>query len=53
MVAHLLVVARNDSYAQGYATCSHHVVNALKSEDHVAHLKEIFPDREDDDEDLP
>ncbi|KAJ0776550.1 hypothetical protein HanLR1_Chr02g0046921 [Helianthus annuus] len=29
-VAHLLVVARNDGYAQGYAECSHHVVNALK-----------------------
>ncbi|KAF5795010.1 hypothetical protein HanRHA438_Chr08g0346151 [Helianthus annuus] len=29
-VAHLLVAARNDGYAQGYAECSHHVVNALK-----------------------
>ncbi|MFS7913256.1 hypothetical protein Hanom_Chr02g00139711 [Helianthus anomalus] len=29
-VAHLLVVARNDGYAHGYAECSHHVVNALK-----------------------
>ncbi|KAM0031830.1 hypothetical protein Hdeb2414_s0017g00513561 [Helianthus debilis subsp. tardiflorus] len=29
-VAHLLVAARNDGYAQGYAKCSHHVVNALK-----------------------
>ncbi|MFS7971115.1 hypothetical protein Hanom_Chr09g00828931 [Helianthus anomalus] len=29
-VAHLLVAARNDVYAQGYAECSHHVVNALK-----------------------
>ncbi|MFS7980423.1 hypothetical protein Hanom_Chr10g00939301 [Helianthus anomalus] len=72
-VAHLLVAARNDGYAQGYAECSHHVVNALKvdwdtsksathgvntvaalaSEDHVAQLKEIFPDREEDeDEDI-
>ncbi|MFS7894259.1 hypothetical protein Hanom_Chr00s001470g01682601 [Helianthus anomalus] len=31
MVAHLLVAARNDGYAQGYAECSHHVVNALKT----------------------
>ncbi|KAJ0482617.1 hypothetical protein HanIR_Chr13g0655931 [Helianthus annuus] len=29
-VAHLLVVARNDGYAQGYAECSQHVVNDLK-----------------------
>ncbi|MFS7945428.1 hypothetical protein Hanom_Chr06g00524181 [Helianthus anomalus] len=29
-VARLLVVAHNDGYAQGYAECSHHVVNALK-----------------------
>ncbi|KAJ0542378.1 hypothetical protein HanHA89_Chr09g0339091 [Helianthus annuus] len=29
-VAHLLVAAQNDGYAQGYAECSHHVVNALK-----------------------
>ncbi|MFS7930003.1 hypothetical protein Hanom_Chr04g00339051 [Helianthus anomalus] len=29
-VAHFLVDARNDGYAQGYAECSHHVVNALK-----------------------
>ncbi|KAF5756817.1 hypothetical protein HanXRQr2_Chr17g0819281 [Helianthus annuus] len=29
-VARLLVAARNDGYAQGYAECSHHVVNALK-----------------------
>ncbi|KAJ0715946.1 hypothetical protein HanPI659440_Chr13g0507201 [Helianthus annuus] len=28
-VAHLLVAARNAGYAQGYAECSHHVVNAL------------------------
>ncbi|MFS8019509.1 hypothetical protein Hanom_Chr15g01404591 [Helianthus anomalus] len=94
-VTHLLVAARNDGYAQGYAECSHHVVNALKvdwdtsksathgvdteaalaaaktqfntlqlpvmdlitvaleSEDHVAQLREIFPDKkEDEDEDL-
>ncbi|MFS7945423.1 hypothetical protein Hanom_Chr06g00524121 [Helianthus anomalus] len=93
-VARLLVAARNDGYAQGYAECSHHVVNALKvdwdsrksathgvntddglaaakaefnnlqlpvmdlinialqSEDHVAQLKEIFPDGENEDEDL-
>ncbi|MFS8008044.1 hypothetical protein Hanom_Chr14g01268051 [Helianthus anomalus] len=93
-VARLLVVARNDGYAQGYAECSHHVLNALKvdwdtskfatpgvntnaalaaaktefnniqlsvmdlinvalpSENHVAQLKEIFPDGEDEDEDL-
>ncbi|MFS7994102.1 hypothetical protein Hanom_Chr12g01101931 [Helianthus anomalus] len=29
-VARLLVVARNDGYAQGYVECSYHVVNALK-----------------------
>ncbi|KAJ0767391.1 hypothetical protein HanRHA438_Chr03g0111971 [Helianthus annuus] len=29
-VARLVVAARNDGYAQGYAECSHHVVNALK-----------------------
>ncbi|KAF5771953.1 hypothetical protein HanRHA438_Chr13g0582241 [Helianthus annuus] len=29
-VAHLLVAAQNDGYAQGYTECSHHVVNALK-----------------------
>ncbi|KAF5810463.1 hypothetical protein HanXRQr2_Chr04g0169701 [Helianthus annuus] len=29
-VAHLLVAAGNDGYAQGYAECSHHMVNALK-----------------------
>ncbi|KAJ0948475.1 hypothetical protein HanRHA438_Chr01g0027661 [Helianthus annuus] len=29
-VAHLLVAARNDGYAQGYSECSQHVVNALK-----------------------
>ncbi|KAJ0456218.1 hypothetical protein HanIR_Chr15g0759911 [Helianthus annuus] len=29
-VAHLLVATRNDGYTQGYAECSHHVVNALK-----------------------
>ncbi|XP_022004544.1 meiosis-specific nuclear structural protein 1-like [Helianthus annuus] len=93
-VARLLVAARNDGYAQGYAECSHHVVNALKvdwdtrkyathgvntdaaltaaetdfnnlqlpvmdlinvalqSEDHVAQLREIFPDGENEDEDL-
>ncbi|KAM0025634.1 hypothetical protein Hdeb2414_s0021g00576871 [Helianthus debilis subsp. tardiflorus] len=94
-VAHLLLAARNDRYAQGYAECVHHVVNALKvdwdasksatygvnleaalaaaktqfntlellvidlinvalqSEDHVAQLKEIFPDAEEgEDEDL-
>ncbi|KAJ0771171.1 hypothetical protein HanPI659440_Chr07g0265971 [Helianthus annuus] len=92
-VARLLVAARNDGYAQGYAECSHHVVNALKVdwdtsksathgvntnaalaaaktefndlqlpvmdlinvvlqfEYHVAQLKEIFPDK-DEDEDL-
>ncbi|KAJ0525049.1 hypothetical protein HanHA300_Chr09g0307551 [Helianthus annuus] len=30
MVAHLLVTARNDGYAQGYAKCTQHVTNALK-----------------------
>ncbi|KAF5795283.1 hypothetical protein HanXRQr2_Chr08g0337811 [Helianthus annuus] len=30
MVAYLLVAARNDGYAQGYAECSQHVVTALK-----------------------
>ncbi|MFS7979482.1 hypothetical protein Hanom_Chr10g00927811 [Helianthus anomalus] len=29
-VAHLLVAAQNDGYAQGYAECSYHVVNTLK-----------------------
>ncbi|MFS7934440.1 hypothetical protein Hanom_Chr05g00391591 [Helianthus anomalus] len=29
IVAHLLIAARNDGYAQGYAKCSHHVTNAL------------------------
>ncbi|KAJ0694553.1 hypothetical protein HanPI659440_Chr15g0610131 [Helianthus annuus] len=29
-IAHLLVAVRNDIYAQGYAECSYHVVNALK-----------------------
>ncbi|KAJ0490635.1 hypothetical protein HanRHA438_Chr12g0569911 [Helianthus annuus] len=93
-VAHLLVAARNDGYTQGYAECSHHVVNALKvdwdtsrsathgvdteaalaaaktqfntlqlpvmdlvtvalqSEDFVTQLREIFPDRDDDDDAL-
>ncbi|MFS8034777.1 hypothetical protein Hanom_Chr17g01585191 [Helianthus anomalus] len=94
-VAHLLVVARNDGYAQGYAECSHHVANALKvdwdtsksathgvntkaalaavksqfhtlqlsvmdlinvalhSEEFMTRLREIFPDREEgEDEDL-
>ncbi|MFS7934888.1 hypothetical protein Hanom_Chr05g00396901 [Helianthus anomalus] len=93
-VMRLVVAARNDGYAQGYAECSHHVVNALKvdwdtsksathgvnidaalaaaktefnnlqlpvmdlinvtlqSEDHVAQLKEIFPNGENEDEDL-
>ncbi|KAJ0612902.1 hypothetical protein HanRHA438_Chr01g0040761 [Helianthus annuus] len=91
-VARLVVAARNDGYAQGYAECSHHVVSALKvdwdtsraathgvntdaalaamktefnnlqlpimdlinvalqSEDHVAQLKEIFPDRAEDED---
>ncbi|KAJ0781106.1 hypothetical protein HanPI659440_Chr06g0245481 [Helianthus annuus] len=91
-VARLVVAARNDGYAQGYAECSHHVVNALKvdwdtsrstthgvntsaalvamktefnnlqlpvmdlinvalqSEDHVAQLKEIFPDGGEDED---
>ncbi|KAM0040373.1 hypothetical protein Hdeb2414_s0012g00393061 [Helianthus debilis subsp. tardiflorus] len=30
MVVRLVVAARNDGYAQGYAECSHHAVNALK-----------------------
>ncbi|KAJ0475946.1 hypothetical protein HanRHA438_Chr13g0586301 [Helianthus annuus] len=94
-VAHLLVAAWNDGYAQGYAECSHHVVNALKvdwdtsrsathgvdteaalaaaktqfntlqlpvmdlitialqSEDYVTQLREVFPDKEEDEnEDL-
>ncbi|KAJ0689224.1 hypothetical protein HanRHA438_Chr11g0501491 [Helianthus annuus] len=94
-VAHLLVAAQNDGYAQGYAECSHHVVNALKvdwdtsrfathgvdteaalataktqfntlqlpvmdlitialqSEDYVTQLREVFPDKEEDEnEDL-
>ncbi|XP_021979643.1 calponin homology domain-containing protein DDB_G0272472-like [Helianthus annuus] len=29
-VARVVVAARNDGYAQGYAECSHHVNNALK-----------------------
>ncbi|KAF5767597.1 hypothetical protein HanRHA438_Chr14g0636181 [Helianthus annuus] len=29
-VAHLLVAARNDGYAQGYTECAQHVVSALK-----------------------
>ncbi|KAM0030872.1 hypothetical protein Hdeb2414_s0017g00502081 [Helianthus debilis subsp. tardiflorus] len=29
-VAHLVVPARNDGYAQGYAECSQHVNSALK-----------------------
>ncbi|KAJ0734447.1 hypothetical protein HanRHA438_Chr11g0501961 [Helianthus annuus] len=87
-VARLVVAARNDGYAQGYAECSQHVNNALKvdwdtsksatygantgatlealktefnnlqlpvmdlinvalqSEDHVAQLKEILPDED-------
>ncbi|MFS7936470.1 hypothetical protein Hanom_Chr05g00415951 [Helianthus anomalus] len=94
-VAHLLVAARNDEYAQGYVECSHHVVNtlmvdwdtcrsathgddteaslvvaktqfntlqlpimdlitvALQSEDYVKQLREVFPDKEEDEnEDL-
>ncbi|MFS7988052.1 hypothetical protein Hanom_Chr11g01029981 [Helianthus anomalus] len=94
-VAHLLVAARNDGYAQGYAEFSHYVVNALKvdwdtsrsathgvdtegalaaaktqfntlqlpvmdlitvalqSENYVMQLREVFPDKEEDeDEDL-
>ncbi|MFS7911166.1 hypothetical protein Hanom_Chr02g00114851 [Helianthus anomalus] len=50
-VARLVIAARNDGYAQGYAECSHHVLPVmdlinvtLQSEDHVAQLKEIFPD---------
>ncbi|KAM0065272.1 hypothetical protein Hdeb2414_s0003g00112841 [Helianthus debilis subsp. tardiflorus] len=92
-VVRLVVATRNEGYAQGYAECSHHVVNALKVDwdssrsathgvntgpaliamktefnnlqfpiidlinvalqykDHVAQLKEIFPDG-DEDEDL-
>ncbi|KAJ0768621.1 hypothetical protein HanLR1_Chr03g0103251 [Helianthus annuus] len=87
-VAHLVVAAQNDGYAQGYAECSQHVNSALKvdwdtsksatygantdaalaalktkfdnlqlpvmdlinvallSEDHVAQLKDIFPDED-------
>ncbi|KAJ0700139.1 hypothetical protein HanOQP8_Chr10g0364211 [Helianthus annuus] len=94
-IAHLLVATRNDCYTQGYAECSHHVVNALKvdwdtsksathgvnteaalaaaktefntlqlpfmdlinaalhSEEFMTRLREIFPDREEgEDEDL-
>ncbi|KAJ0716651.1 hypothetical protein HanPI659440_Chr13g0515091 [Helianthus annuus] len=94
-VAHLLVAARNDGYAQGYSECSQHVVSSLKvdwdtsrsathsvdteaalataktqfntlqlpvmdlvtvalqSEDFVTQLREVFPDREEDEnEDL-
>ncbi|MFS8019857.1 hypothetical protein Hanom_Chr15g01408601 [Helianthus anomalus] len=29
-VAHLLVTARNDGYAHGYAECTQHVINALR-----------------------
>ncbi|KAJ0545770.1 hypothetical protein HanIR_Chr08g0353451 [Helianthus annuus] len=89
-VAKLVVAARRDGYAQGYAECSHHVNDALKvswdgskaatfgvntaaalasmktefnnlqlpvmelinvalqSDDHVAQLKEIFPDEGED-----
>ncbi|KAJ0702453.1 hypothetical protein HanPI659440_Chr14g0529691 [Helianthus annuus] len=89
-VARLVVVARRDGYAQGYAECSHHVNSALKvnwdnsksatsgvdtgaalaalktkfdnlqlpvmdlinvalqSDDHVAQLREIFPDEGED-----
>ncbi|KAF5811640.1 hypothetical protein HanXRQr2_Chr04g0183711 [Helianthus annuus] len=89
-VARLLIAARSDGFAHGYAECSHHVNNALKvdwdtsrsathgvntgaalaalktefnnlqlpvmdlinvalqSEDHVAQLKEIFPDEGED-----
>ncbi|KAF5791687.1 hypothetical protein HanRHA438_Chr09g0409271 [Helianthus annuus] len=91
-VAHLLVATCNDGYAQGYAECSQHVVNALKvdwdtsssathgvdteaalaaaktqfntlqlpvmdlvtvalqSEDFMTQPTEVFPDREDDDD---
>ncbi|KAJ0726258.1 hypothetical protein HanPI659440_Chr12g0468241 [Helianthus annuus] len=91
-VAHLLVAARNDGYAQGYSECSQHVVNALKvdwdtsrsathgadteaalaaaktqfntfqlpvmdlvivalqSEDFLTQLREVSPNREDDDD---
>ncbi|KAJ0657759.1 hypothetical protein HanLR1_Chr14g0550311 [Helianthus annuus] len=87
-VAHLIIAACNDGYAQGYAECLQHVNNALKvdwdtsksatygantgavlaalkaefnnlqlpvmdlinvalqSDDHVAQLKEIFPDED-------
>ncbi|KAJ0779258.1 hypothetical protein HanPI659440_Chr06g0224541 [Helianthus annuus] len=94
-VAHLLVAARNDGYAQGYAECSQHVVSALKvywdtsrsatlgadteaalavaktqfntlqrpvmdlvtaalqSEEFVTQMREVFPDKEEDEtEDL-
>ncbi|KAM0004185.1 hypothetical protein Hdeb2414_s0008g00273791 [Helianthus debilis subsp. tardiflorus] len=94
-VAHLLVAARNDGYAQGYSECSQHVVSALKvdwdtsrsathgadteaalsatntqfntlqlpvmdfvtaalqSEEFVTRLREVFPNREEDEgEDL-
>ncbi|KAM0064515.1 hypothetical protein Hdeb2414_s0003g00103831 [Helianthus debilis subsp. tardiflorus] len=89
-VAELVVAARRDGYAQGYAECSHHMNDALKvswddskaatfgvntaaalasmktgfnnlqlpvmelinvalqSDDHVAQLKEIFPDEGED-----
>ncbi|KAF5778704.1 hypothetical protein HanXRQr2_Chr12g0550621 [Helianthus annuus] len=91
-VAHLLVAACNDGYAQGYSECSQHVVNALQvdwdtsrsathgadteaalaaaktqfntfqlpvmdlvivalqSEDFLTQLREVFPNREDDDD---
>ncbi|KAJ0702418.1 hypothetical protein HanPI659440_Chr14g0529291 [Helianthus annuus] len=95
-VAHLLVAARNDGYAQGYTECAQHVVSALKvdwdtsrsathgvdtdaalaaakaqyntlqlpvmdlvtvalqSEDFMTRLREVFLNREDDDnEELP
>ncbi|KAJ0715833.1 hypothetical protein HanPI659440_Chr13g0505941 [Helianthus annuus] len=29
-VVHLMVTARNDGYAQGYAECTHHVTSSLK-----------------------
>ncbi|MFS7902618.1 hypothetical protein Hanom_Chr01g00013371 [Helianthus anomalus] len=77
-VAHLLIAARNDGYAQGYAKSATHgvdteaalaaaktqfnnvqlpvmdlIIVALQSEDHVAQLREIFPNKEEDeDEDL-
>ncbi|KAM0056587.1 hypothetical protein Hdeb2414_s0006g00220121 [Helianthus debilis subsp. tardiflorus] len=89
-VARLVVAARRDGYAQGYAECSHHVNSSLKvdwdnsksatfgvdtgaalaalksefnnlqlpvmdlinvalqSDDHVAQLREIFPDEGED-----